>query len=38
VDSLFLVVWFVIAAAFFAWIVHEWIAWRDRRQDRRHNR
>jgi hypothetical protein len=24
VDSLFLVIWFLIAAVFMAWIVHEW--------------
>jgi hypothetical protein len=32
VDSLFLVVWFVIAAVFLAWIVHEWMGRRDGRQ------
>jgi len=31
VDSIFLVIWFVVAGAFLAWIVHEWMAWRDRR-------
>jgi hypothetical protein len=31
VDVLFLIVWFVIAAVFMAWIVHEWTARRDRR-------
>ena len=25
-DLLFLVAWFVIAAVFLAWIVHEWMA------------
>jgi len=28
VDSVFLVVWFVVAAAFLAWIVREWMSWR----------
>jgi hypothetical protein len=30
-DSLFLVVWFLIAAVFGVWIVREWTARRDRR-------
>jgi regulatory protein YycI of two-component signal transduction system YycFG len=30
VDSLFLVVWFVIAAVFLVWIVRQWKAERDR--------
>ena len=30
-DVLFLVVWFLIAAAFGAWIVREWTVRRDRR-------
>jgi hypothetical protein len=25
VESLFLVIWFVVAAAFMAWIIHEWM-------------
>jgi hypothetical protein len=29
-DSLFLVIWFIVAAAFLAWIVHEWKVQRDR--------
>jgi hypothetical protein len=36
VDSLFLVLWFLIAAVFLAWIVHEWAARRDRGHGRRH--
>ena len=30
-DSLFLVVWFLIAGVFGAWIVREWTARRNRR-------
>jgi len=31
-DALFLVVWFLIAGVFGAWIVREWAARRNRRQ------
>jgi len=28
---LFLVAWFLVAAVFGAWIIHEWLDWRHRR-------